>query len=134
MKRGIFLATILTVSLASGTFGRDPLTANGNFLGSGPSFIAEGEAKKKAAEAKRIEEEKQQAAQQAEANYIRARKADAPAMTNRVMKFRLQQATNGVYFYQCKVATNYLNGTDGFPTNKVLAQYWLNQAMMNTNR
>jgi hypothetical protein len=46
----------------------------------------------------------------------------------KIVTFRLQQATNGNVTYQYMIATNYLKGTDGFPTNIVLSQYWYNKA------
>lgn len=58
------------------------------------------------------------------------RQEDKRVTDNKVMQFRLEQATNGSTTYQLKVSTNYLHGTDGFPTNKVLADYWYQKAQV----
>ena len=51
-----------------------------------------------------------------------------PGNTEKIIQFRLEQATNGSTAYQLRVSTNYLMGTDGFPTNAALAKYWYNKA------
>lgn len=53
---------------------------------------------------------------------------ELPETQKRVMKFRLEQATNGSTMYQLRVSTNYLFGTDGFPLDTNLAKYWYNKA------
>ena len=58
------------------------------------------------------------------------RKADEKSeVVQRVMNFRLEQATNGSKTYQLMVSTNYLKGTDGFPVNTNLSTYWCNKAL-----
>jgi hypothetical protein len=134
MKMAMFIIVGLLFSITSGALGQDSLTSYGNFLGSSFGKPSKEELEQKAQETKRIAEEKRKAEQEADAKYKIKQQMQAPAMTNRVMQFRLQQATNGNYMYQCKVATNYMKGTDGFLTNRVLAQYWVHQALLNTNK
>ena len=49
-------------------------------------------------------------------------------MKQKVVIFRLEQATNGNKSYQFMVSSNYLMGTDGFPINTNLSKYWYNRA------
>jgi TPR repeat protein len=55
------------------------------------------------------------------------------AMRERTIKFRMEQATNGLPTAQCALGQNYLNGTDGFDTNKTLGVYWLTQSAAQGN-
>jgi 5,10-methylene-tetrahydrofolate dehydrogenase/methenyl tetrahydrofolate cyclohydrolase len=103
----------------------------GNLIGGGIQISdREWREAKQAEEAKRIAE-KQKADDADNAVYAAKQKQRAPEIAKKVMQFRLEQATNGNHAYQCLISTNYLNGTDGFPTNKVLAEYWAKQALEN---
>lgn len=65
-----------------------------------------------------------QALAQQDAVYAALQVERKPEMQNKVMRFRLQQATNGSTTYRLMVSTNYMKGTDGFPVNTNLAKYW----------